>query len=76
MLPSGKHWASNPCQPSLYVDLSVAPGGSHALVPAAFVTRHRLSLFDLQVYKDNAEVARVVGNKLPALKEAIDSALA
>ncbi len=29
----------------------------------------------LIVYKDGAEVARVVGNKLPALKEAIDTAL-
>ncbi len=30
----------------------------------------------LIVYKDGAEVARVVGNKLPALKEAIEAALA
>jgi len=30
----------------------------------------------LIVYKDNTEVARVVGNKLPALKEAIEAALA
>lgn len=29
----------------------------------------------LIVYKDGSEVARVVGNKLPALKEAIEAAL-